>query len=189
VLARLSTAATNSTATDSAWTLPSNVDWSHVNRLELDFVVNKTLPNLRKQLNVDECYQMDRVPRGYCLIINNEHFYNSDEIQIPELRRYGTDLDASRLKNLFEKLHFRVEMRVDLKEMQMRDLIRSFADECELNADSFDAIALIVLTHGTDGYIYGVDYENKLNVSAFLPSSFLVLTNFNHSTHFVCLLD
>jgi hypothetical protein len=73
-------------------------------------------------------------------------------------------MDASRLKNLFEKLNFQVEMFVDLKECEMRQVINEFAQECEQNANRYEAISIIVLSHGTDGYIYGVDCENKLKM-------------------------
>lgn len=141
-----------------------NITWSDVNSLELDFSVYRTVPDLRKQLKTDECYQMEQELRGLCLIINNEHFYDTDGDEIPTMRRYGTDMDASRLKNLFEKLNFSVEMFIDLREFQMRDVINSFAAKSEANSARFDAICLIVLSHGTDGYVYGVDFENRLNV-------------------------
>ena len=107
---------------------------------------------------------MEQCPRGICLIINNERFYDQNNMENPEMRRYGTDMDASRLKNLFEKLNFQVEMYVDLRELDMRRVINEFAANCEQNANRIDAICLILLSHGTDGYIYGIDFENKLNV-------------------------
>ena len=142
-----------------------NIDWSDVNRLELDFQVTRSVPNIRKQLAADECYQMEQMPRGICLIINNEHFY--EQAGAPEalnMRRVGTDMDASRLANLFQKLNFHVHMHVDLTELEMRQRIHALAAECELKADLIDAICLIVLTHGTDGYLHGCDINNKLNV-------------------------
>ncbi len=81
------------------------------------------------------------------------------------LRRNGTTMDASRLKNLFEKLHFSVEMCVDLNEKDMRSKINSYANQSRINSDAYDAICLIILSHGTDGYVYGVDYENRINVN------------------------
>ena len=81
------------------------------------------------------------------------------------LRRNGTTMDASRLKNLFEKLHFSVEMCVDLSESDMRKKIYMFANNSRINSDDYDAICLIILSHGTDGYVYGVDYEKRINVS------------------------
>jgi hypothetical protein len=107
---------------------------------------------------------MEQLPRGRCLIINNQHFYDINNIEQKEMRRYGTEMDAARLKNLFEQLHFRVEMFVDLMQQEMRDIITSLAFECESNSASIDAICLIILSHGTDGYVYGSDLERKLNV-------------------------
>jgi hypothetical protein len=110
---------------------------------------------------------MESNPRGLCLIINNEHFYDANGIEMVQLRRYGTAMDASRLRNLFEKLNFDVQMKVDLTEQQMRQAIQKFANESEANSFNYDAICLILLSHGTDGYVYGVDFENRINVSLF----------------------
>ncbi len=144
-----------------------NIDWSDVNNLDLDFIVYQAWPGLKKQLSPNECYQMDQIPRGVCLIINNENFFENGII-VEELRRYGTDMDASRLKNLFEKLKFRVDVSVDLKENEMRQAINNFANDTNLNAENYDAICLIILTHGSDGYVHGVDLENKINIDSIL---------------------
>ena len=106
---------------------------------------------------------MDNETRGVCLIINNEHFYDQNQKEIIDLRRYGTDMDASRLKNLFEQLKFHVKFELDLTEEQLRQTIQQFARDCEMY--NYQAICLIILSHGTDGYIYGSDFENKINVS------------------------
>lgn len=108
---------------------------------------------------------MEKTPRGLCLIINNEHFYDANGIEILSLRRHGTNMDASRLRNLFEKLNFKVEMRVDMNERDMRTKINQFAYESERDHNNYDCICLIILSHGTDGYVYTVDGENKINVS------------------------
>jgi hypothetical protein len=144
-----------------------NIDWSDVNNLDLDFIVYQSWPDLKKQLAPNECYQMEQIPRGVCLIINNENFFENGN-KIEELRRYGTDMDASRLKNLFEKLNFRVDVFVDLRENEMRQYINNFANDTNLNAESYDAICLIILTHGSDGYVHGVDLENKINIDSIL---------------------
>lgn len=144
-----------------------NIDWSDVNNLDLDFVVYQSWPDLKKQLEPNECYQMEQIPRGVCLIINNENFFENG-IAVEELRRYGTDMDASRLKNLFEKLNFRVDVFVDLRENEMRQAINNFANDSNVNAKNHDAICLIILTHGSDGYVHGVDLENKINIDSIL---------------------
>ena len=97
---------------------------------------------------------MDNNPRGVCLIINNEHFYDHDNKEIMDMRRYGTDMDAARLKNLFEKLKFHVKFELDLTEKELRKTIQEFAKDCDLYANCYDAICLIILSHGTDGYIW-----------------------------------
>ena len=149
-----------------------SIDWSDVNALELDFVVYKTLPNIRKHLNPNECYYMEKNPRGQCLIINNEHFYDQNKKELLNFRRHGTDMDASRLKNLYDKLNFQVDMCVDLTEREMRHKISSFANDCEFNSANYDAICLIVLSHGTDGYVYGIDFENRINMDKDILSLF-----------------
>lgn len=146
----------------------NNIEWSHVNSLELDFPVYQSLPNsYYKQLSPNECYQMEQLPRGLCLIINNETFEENGQ-RLDELRRVGTAMDASRLKNLFEKLAFRVQVHVDLRECEMRQVFGQLANEANVIADRLDAICLIVLTHGSDGYLHGVDLENKINIDSVL---------------------
>lgn len=112
---------------------------------------------------------MERIPRGFCLIINNERFLDVHGDEMNELRRFGTDMDASRLRNLFEKLHFEVETHADLRESEIRRVVAAFAARCDASAGELDAIALIILSHGTDGYVYGVDCENRINVNFLTP--------------------
>ncbi len=103
-------------------------------------------------------------PRGQCLIISNEHFYDSDNREIADMRRVGTSMDASRLKRLFEMFHFETDLKVDLSESEMRREIAQFAKENERYSQMYDACVLIILSHGTDGYIYGCDLNNRLKV-------------------------
>lgn len=51
-------------------------------------------------------YKMDSNPRGFALIINNIDFDDSEEYRT----RHGADNDEYRLKELWEKLHFEVEV-------------------------------------------------------------------------------
>lgn len=166
----------------------NDIGWDDINELDLDFEV-KTVANnnfddftdecnhvdTRYYQNNNECYPMEREPRGICLIINNEHFYDNEHNELIELRRYGTDMDASRLKTLFEKLKFNVICEYDLTEKELRQSIQQFATDCDHNSNNYDAVCLIVLSHGTDGYIYGTDFENKINVC---PHLTLILSLF-----------
>ncbi len=110
---------------------------------------------------------MEQFPRGICLIISNENFYENDAHQ-EELRRIGTEMDAVRLRSLFQKLHFHVEMRVNLRGCEMREEIKKLADEANLNADFYDAVCLIVLSHGTAGFIHGIDMPSKVDIDKVL---------------------
>lgn len=47
-------------------------------------------------------------PRGYCLLINNVDAFKTMEV------RQGSDVDASKLKSLFEQLGFIVLLRRNL---------------------------------------------------------------------------
>lgn len=109
----------------------------------------------------NDCYRMNN---GICLIINNEHFYDNDHNEMSELRRWGTDLDASRLKKLFEQLRFKVRFEYDLTEKEIKGAVQSLVSECHKNAGCYDSVCLVILSHGTDGYIYGTDFENKINL-------------------------
>ncbi len=118
---------------------------------------------------------MESTPRGLCLLINNEHFYDYKHAEMTDMRRIGTDMDASRLKNLFEKLKFRVNFKCDLTEMEMREEISRFAADCQTSGYRYDSLALIILSHGIDGYINGIDYDNKINVSRLFADRLVAL--------------
>jgi hypothetical protein len=104
----------------------------------------------------------------FIMLIINEHFYDHNMVEFSELRRYGTDIDESRLRHLFEKLKFHVNIKCDLTEMEIREEIKRLEAECEANGNGYDAITLIILSHCMDGYINGTDFDNKINVSRLL---------------------
>jgi hypothetical protein len=111
---------------------------------------------------------MERNPRGPCLIINNERFRDSDNLELPKFRRIGTDKDAERLKRLFEELHFKVTVRNDRTAEEMRQDILELIDDCILHSDKYDSVCLFILSHGSsDGIIHGVDAHNSINVNNF----------------------
>jgi hypothetical protein len=106
---------------------------------------------------------MESNPRGLCLIINNQNYYDEKGKEIEEKRRSGSDLDAFRLRNLFEKLSFRVDSYTDLREREMRDIVKKFASECECRGDNndndndIDCCCVIILSHGSENNIICVD--------------------------------
>ncbi|XP_050389599.2 caspase-1 [Patella vulgata] len=102
------------------------------------------------------CYKMDRKPRGYCIIINNEKFKRNttDNDSIMKDRK-GSSIDRDRLKETFDKLLFIVESYDNLKAGEMARKINQFA----LNEDhtNYDCFAVVILSHGTRDNVYGSD--------------------------------
>ncbi|NXR51804.1 CASP8 protein, partial [Hippolais icterina] len=104
-----------------------------------------------------EAYKMTSRPCGVCLILNNHSFAKARE-GVPEHKhmkdRNGTDVDAAALRNVFSKLHFRVEERKDLTADGIRETMESFQSEDHEDKDCF---VCCILSHGKKGIIYGVD--------------------------------
>ncbi|XP_027735920.1 caspase-8-like isoform X2 [Empidonax traillii] len=110
--------------------------------------------NISSQL---EAYRMTSRPCGVCLILNNHSFAKAREAVLEHkyLRdRNGTDVDAAALRNVFSKLHFRIEEYKDLTADEIRRTVNIF--RCEDHEDK-DCFVCCVLSHGKKGIIYGVD--------------------------------
>jgi hypothetical protein len=73
-------------------------------------------------------------------------------------------MDACRMKNLFQQLKFHVKFEVDLTVKEITETIKELARDCKTYSHDYQAICLIILSHGSDGYVYGSDYDNKINV-------------------------
>ncbi|NXK58219.1 CASP8 protein, partial [Sylvietta virens] len=104
-----------------------------------------------------EAYKMTSRPCGVCLILNNHNFAKAREGALEHKYmkdRNGTDVDAAALRNVFSKLHFRVEEYRDLTAEGIRKTVKSFQSEDHEDKDCF---VCCVLSHGKKGIIYGVD--------------------------------
>uniref|UniRef100_A0A8C5A9M3 Uncharacterized protein n=1 Tax=Gadus morhua TaxID=8049 RepID=A0A8C5A9M3_GADMO len=89
--------------------------------------------------------------RGYCLIVNNFKFSCSS----PKLRnRTGTVKDAESLSLVFTWLGFQVEVVKDATRDKMLSSMRELASR---DHSGMDCVACIVLSHGLEGGVYGVD--------------------------------
>ncbi|NWW01648.1 CASP8 protein, partial [Oreocharis arfaki] len=104
-----------------------------------------------------EAYKMTSRPCGVCLILNNHNFAKARE-GVPEHKqmkdRNGTDVDAAALRNVFSKLHFRVEEYKDLTAEKIRETVNIFRRKDHEDKDCF---VCCILSHGKKGIIYGVD--------------------------------
>ncbi|XP_050406278.1 caspase-8 isoform X2 [Patella vulgata] len=104
-----------------------------------------------------DIYRMDRKPRGFCIIINNENFKH-DHLDVSSRymkNRQGSSIDKDRLINTFGKLSFIVKCFDDLTAVEMARTINHFA----LNEDhtNYDCFVVAILSHGTRDNVYGSD--------------------------------
>lgn len=92
---------------------------------------------------------MQSVQRGICLIVNNVLF---DLDMFPQ--RKGSDMDAYRFKEIFKQLGFAVESKRNLTAEKMKAVFKQVAARCTAK---YDALVVILLSHGTESGIYGTD--------------------------------
>ncbi|KAL4608926.1 caspase-8-like [Arapaima gigas] len=92
-------------------------------------------------------YQMKSLPRGLCVIFNNEKFETSDLKE-----RKGSKKDAEDLQKVFSWLGFVVELFVDQSAEEMRSRLQDYAQR-----PHNDCFVCCVLSHGTQRAIYGCD--------------------------------
>ncbi|XP_053739069.1 caspase-8-like isoform X2 [Synchiropus splendidus] len=107
-------------------------------------IVSPSLPNDED----DDYYPLNHVPRGPCVIFNNENFTNYLS------KRRGTDKDEDTLRQLFSDLGFRVTVYNDLTASRMREVLQ------ELSTQDFseaDALVVLVLSHGENQIVFGSD--------------------------------
>ncbi|CAG2105421.1 unnamed protein product, partial [Medioppia subpectinata] len=95
-------------------------------------------------------YPMARKPRGYCVIIDNEKF-NIESLK----RRLGTKADANRLYSVFHQLFFDVRLYRNKTSEEMETLLADIAADKAL--EGHNALAVIMLSHGSKEGIYGTD--------------------------------
>ena len=94
-------------------------------------------------------YELEKCPRGYCVIINNVRFRDSAD------DRLGAEVDEKRLKKIFRDLFFTVIVKRDLTRDQMEEVAKKYGAK---DHSRFDAFVMIVMSHGEDDdYILGVD--------------------------------
>lgn len=118
-----------------------------------------------KRMVTEDCYKMTSSPRGYCVIVNNQHFVGDKK------DRKGSEVDANGLKGIFGKLGFSVDIKNDLKAQEIDDLIAEYKLEKKLKRT--DMFVFIVLSHGDKNIVYGSD-NRKVEVEDG------ILANFNN---------
>ncbi|XP_071791890.1 uncharacterized protein [Asterias amurensis] len=98
-------------------------------------------------------YTMNRNPRGLCMIINNKKFHGEKKMN----ERKGSDLDTGRLLYLFDKLHFKVEARMDMTSYEM---LSWFKEVSQMDHSKYDCFVCCIMSHGELGAVHGTDGES-----------------------------
>jgi hypothetical protein len=106
-------------------------------------------------------YQMSQTVRGKCLIINNATNEVFRESKIFE--------------SIFRQLHFDVEMKDNLKALEIKDLLSSLTKDKELAKN--EAFVIMIISKGADEQIFGYNafkavYEEKSISVAEIVDSF-----------------
>ncbi|MEQ2197929.1 hypothetical protein XENOCAPTIV_005235 [Xenoophorus captivus] len=99
--------------------------------------------------NDTEYYTLTNLPRGLCVIINNEIFTSLN-------RRAGSDVDEDALRLLFTRFGFDVMTQNNLT---AQEIIKTLKDLSQRDFSVEDALVVCVLTHGGKGLVYGSDGE------------------------------
>ncbi|CAN9513709.1 unnamed protein product [Ophioblennius macclurei] len=100
-----------------------------------------------------QSYRMNSTPRGFALVISNVTF---DPHTAPELdTRKGGEVDDEVLRKVFTELDYSVAVHRDLTAQDMKECIENFCRRSDHG--TVDSCALCLLSHGTEGAVYGTD--------------------------------
>ena len=93
---------------------------------------------------------MESFPRGHCLIISNRKFDEKTEV------RKGTFRDTDNLQEVFEWLHFIVEVKEDFKSDDVKQLLEKYTG---MSHKLFDCFVCCILSYEGSKGISGTDGE------------------------------
>lgn len=97
-----------------------------------------------------EEYKMDSIPRGLCIVVNNENFKN------PRMKREGSHFDVVSLQDVFKYLGFVVECYKDLEADEIKNLMTKYSKD-DRHGDCF---VCCVMSHGDDCGVFGKDLKS-----------------------------
>ncbi|CAG5133914.1 unnamed protein product, partial [Candidula unifasciata] len=128
-----------------------------------DEIDNIDLPDGCVNVKVDHCseeffhsnykksYPMQRLPRGYALIIN------VNEV-VGKPARTGTNFDRDNLCNLLSQLHFNIIVYNDKDGLSAQEMVMKLKSFAKLeHHHQADACFICLLSHGEEEYIFGTD--------------------------------
>lgn len=97
----------------------------------------------------DRIYNMVRLPRGKCIIINNRDFGGRLET------RHGSDVDVHRMMCLFSGFHLECEAHQNLKAKEMEEVLKAAAESEQ--QWSADCLVVVLMSHGDQDIVFGTD--------------------------------
>ncbi|XP_067636739.1 caspase-8 isoform X2 [Eurosta solidaginis] len=115
-------------------------------------------PVLSSDLTMSEKYAVSRERAGILLIINQLKFYEDPDPELKHLlpqkplsSRYGSNVDKSRLKEVFTSFGYKPQEFENLTHLELMHRIR----ETVKLSFQFDSLIVCILSHGIDGSVYG----------------------------------
>ncbi|XP_063788665.1 caspase-8-like [Pseudophryne corroboree] len=112
--------------------------------------IEESSPETQKDSSVPqghmEEYRLEKVPHGWCVIINNKRFSDGD--------RSGTDRDAEAIRKVFAARGYVVEEHKDLTGDGILHIMEEYQKKDHSERDSF---VCFVLSHGGQGVVFGTD--------------------------------
>ncbi|KAK7922382.1 hypothetical protein WMY93_009284 [Mugilogobius chulae] len=105
----------------------------------------RTLKNKKPEDKYQRCSKM-----GTCIIINQR------QLRIDEKFSSGSDKDLEALEETFEKLHYNVEVKTNLK---CRDMIQVMEEAAERDYTDSTSFVAVYVGSGEESKVYGVDYK------------------------------
>ncbi|KAM4558518.1 caspase-8 isoform 1-T4 [Odontesthes bonariensis] len=96
-------------------------------------------------------YPMTSARRGVCVIVNN-HDFSKSTVRLSD--RKGTTADERSLREVFGWLDFEVQILRDCDSKKILSVLQQLSRE---DHSHVDCLVCCVLSHGTEGKVYGVD--------------------------------
>lgn len=96
-------------------------------------------------------YPMTGAKRGFCLIVSNNDFSKAPQ---GFKERVGTKVDEKALEEVFDWLGFDIQIHQDRNGKEIRSLFEHLG---RMDHSMMDCLVCCVLSHGTEGGVYGVD--------------------------------
>ncbi|XP_063397694.1 caspase-14-like [Mytilus trossulus] len=100
-----------------------------------------------------DVYKIHGEKRGKVFMINNT--FSGTKHQETK-KREGTSVDVQNLTELFQQLHFEVELKTDLTAEEMVKWLEKERDSIT-DWDKIECVVLILMSHGKGEYIFGDD--------------------------------